>query len=202
MRKLSDENRLNDLPDLNRFRIGDQVVIEASAENERIEGIIVGIELQWLYGDDHLTPNITVLHDGYLTDGFKPVDCRQTDPSPQTLVKGDEVERKLEERDQEIKRLNRIATDRRYMMDAYKAMLGPIALQVVKHWEDKGVTRQHTSWGPEAHKLTGEERAQILLDVQSAASLPLEFNDSSVPRRSVREFLSEIPSPQTRESAE
>lgn len=84
MLKLSDENQLVDLPGLNRFRIGDQVVIEASDKNDRFEGVIVGIELQRLYGSDHLVPSITLLHDGYLTDGFKPVDCHKADPSPST----------------------------------------------------------------------------------------------------------------------
>jgi hypothetical protein len=82
MLKLSDENQLVDLQDLNRFRIGDQVVIEASDKNDRFEGVIVGIELQRLYGSDHLVPSITLLHDGYLTDGFKPVDCRKINSDP------------------------------------------------------------------------------------------------------------------------
>lgn len=82
----------------------------------------------------------------------------------------------------EVKRLNQIAVDRRYMMDAYKAMLGPIGLQVVKRWEEKGVTRQHTYWGPEAHLISGEDRAKALLDAESAAEHPLDFNDSNLPR--------------------
>lgn len=100
-----------------------------------------------------------------------------------------ELEKKIEEQDREIKRLARIATDRRYMMDAYKAMLGPIALQLSNQWEDKGVLRQHTYWGPEAASLSGEERAKALLDAESAVSFPLDFNDSKLPTIDVRDWI-------------
>jgi hypothetical protein len=71
---------------------------------------------------------------------------------------------KIAELEARLAKVNRIATDRQYMMHAYKIMLGPIATELVKKWEDRGVLRQHTSWGPKADKLTGEERAQVLLD--------------------------------------
>lgn len=67
----------------------------------------------------------------------------------------------------EIKRLRRLATDRSYMMQAYANMLGPKGIEVVRMWDDKGVTRFHSSWGPEAANMTGEERAQALLDVEA-----------------------------------
>lgn len=86
-------------------------------------------------------------------------------------------------------KLTRMATDRRYMMDAYRAMLGPVALKVAEAWETKGVLRQHTYWRPEAHKLTGEERAQHLLDAESAPRSPGDFNDSNLPQVDVRAAL-------------
>jgi len=78
-------------------------------------------------------------------------------------------------KDVEIAKLRRIATDRRYMLDAYRAMLGPTALQVVQAWEEKGVTRQHTDWGPEANKLTGEERAAVLLSMEAAVAVEVDL---------------------------
>jgi hypothetical protein len=43
-------------------------------------------------------------------------------------------------------------------------MLGEKGLAVAKMWADNGVRRVHFSWGPDAGKLTGEERAQLILD--------------------------------------
>ena len=81
MLKLSQENRIIDVPDLNRFKIGDEVIVDASADNDRFEGIIIGIELQHLHASSFLVPSITLLHDGYVPDGFKPIDCRKVDPT-------------------------------------------------------------------------------------------------------------------------
>lgn len=80
--KLTPENKIIDLPDLNRFRVGDQVIVDASADNDRFEGVIIGIELRRVYGSNRLEPSITLLHDGYITDEFKPIDFRKVDPSP------------------------------------------------------------------------------------------------------------------------
>jgi len=111
------------------------------------------------------------------------------DPTPSSSESG-EMEAKITGLEAEVKRLNRLATDRSYMMGAYKAMLGPIAIKVVQSWDKNGVTRQHTSWGPEAHLLTGEERAQVLLDVEVATLMPLDFEDSSMPQTDFRAALS------------
>lgn len=74
---ISAENKILDVPDLNRFRIGDEVVAEACAEHDRFEGIVIGIELQRVYASRFLKPSITLLHDGdQITDGFKPNDLR------------------------------------------------------------------------------------------------------------------------------
>lgn len=81
--KLTQENKIIDLPDLNRFRIGDHVIVDASFENDRFEGVIIGIELRRKYGGGDLEPCITLLHDGYVTDEFKPIDCRKVEaPAP------------------------------------------------------------------------------------------------------------------------
>ena len=85
MLKLTQENQIMDLPDLNRFQIGDEVVVDASADNDRFEGVIIGIELRRVHGSNHLVPSITLLHDGYITDEFKPIDCRKVSPpAPET----------------------------------------------------------------------------------------------------------------------
>lgn len=82
MFSLTQANRIVDIPDLNRFQIGDHVIVDASAENDRFEGVIVGLEMQRVYGSNYFVPSITLLHDGYLTDGFKPMDCRKVDTAP------------------------------------------------------------------------------------------------------------------------
>lgn len=89
----------------------------------------------------------------------------------------EEMENRIAELEAEVKRLRTLATDRRYMMDAYRAMLGPKGLAVVERWEKNGVTRQHTYWGPDAANLTGEERAQVLIDAESAARREVPFLD-------------------------
>lgn len=99
--------------------------------------------------------------------------------------------RQAAEKDAEIARLRRLATDRKYMLEAYRNMLGPKGLEVATMWERQGVTRQHTSWGPDAYSLSGEERAQVLLDVQTAVSVPLDFNDGGLPTVDVRALTTE-----------
>ncbi len=77
MVELTDEHRLIDIPALNRFRIGDKVIVDASADNDSFEGVIIGIELQRDCGQ--FVPCITLLEGGYITDGFKPDDCRKVE---------------------------------------------------------------------------------------------------------------------------
>lgn len=45
MLKLTRENQIIDLPDLNRFHIGDKVIVDAGADNDRFEGVVIGIEM-------------------------------------------------------------------------------------------------------------------------------------------------------------
>lgn len=114
MVKLTEEHRLVDIPALNRYRIGDKVIVDASADNDRFEGVIIGIELQRLHGSNYLVPSLTLLHDGYTTDGFKPDDCRKVEPDivrPATVNFNDRVlvrltehgRRILEERHEEMR---------------------------------------------------------------------------------------------------
>jgi hypothetical protein len=82
MLKLSMENKIADIPDLNRFRIGDFVIADACEACDRHEGVVIGIELQRLYGSSYLQPSITLLHDGYVTDGFRPEHLRKVESPP------------------------------------------------------------------------------------------------------------------------
>ena len=71
---------------------------------------------------------------------------------------------RAEEAREEIKRQMRRAADAEHLALAYRNMLGEKGLAVAKMWADNGVRRVHFSWGPDAGKLTGEERAQLILD--------------------------------------
>jgi len=68
----------------------------------------------------------------------------------------------------EIKRLKRKLADMSYMAHAQYELLGPKALEVVKMWRKQDVMRIHTSWGPKAYAMTGEERAALLLEWENA----------------------------------
>lgn len=48
--------------------------------------------------------------------------------------------------------------------EAFRSMLGENALKVLAIWESKKVTRTYHSWEDGAHLLTGEQRAQAILD--------------------------------------
>jgi hypothetical protein len=96
MTEITRENHLIDIPDLNRFRIGDHVIVDAGADNDRFEGVIIGIELQRVYASKYLVPSITLLHDGCTTDGFKPSDCRKVQPPPPQTNVAVETVRALE----------------------------------------------------------------------------------------------------------
>ena len=75
---------------------------------------------------------------------------------------------RVEEEMEERRRAETRAADRFYMLEAYRSMLGPNGLAVVKVWDDAKVVRVHYSWGPEASSLTGEERAAYILEVETA----------------------------------
>lgn len=90
-----------------------------------------------------------------------------------------ELTEKLAQTEAELVAARRLAIDRRYFMEAYHSMLGENGLKVAAMWEAKNVKRVHHSWGPEAHKLTGEERAAFILDWEEAArtAVPVESID-------------------------
>jgi hypothetical protein len=80
----------------------------------------------------------------------------------------------------EMQRWRRIATDRQYMIDALVPMLGPKARQVWDHWQENRVQRIHFDWGPVGAITSGEERAQIHLDLikaESEAELIEDFDE-------------------------
>jgi len=83
---------------------------------------------------------------------------------------------------------NRRATDHRYMVEAYWAMLGPTGRRVAEMWHEKGVKRVHHSWGPDAAAMTGEERAQFILDFEAAARrvVPVDCIDGPEPARATQ----------------
>ncbi len=87
---------------------------------------------------------------------------------------GDEL---LAEAAGKIKQLLREKTDAQYMLHAYYNMLGPTGLKVANKWMDWGVRRIHFDWGPEAGVMSGEERAQFILDIEKAPSRIVENID-------------------------
>lgn len=93
------------------------------------------------------------------------------------------AEARVAELEKERDKAWRVATDHRYMKEAYWYMLGPVGLKVADMWFKKGVLRVHHSWGPEAAALTGEERAQFILDWEEASktAVPVESIDGDGP---------------------
>lgn len=91
----------------------------------------------------------------------------------------DALKAKVAEQEELIKRINRLSTDRMYTILAYYNMLGEKGRQVADMWEKKGVKRVHFSWGPEAYKKSGEERAQFILDLEEKLkdAVPVENID-------------------------
>lgn len=87
------------------------------------------------------------------------------------------AESRVQSLEEEVKRLRRESTDRAYMLEAYGSMLGPTGLKVAEMWAEKHVKRVHHSWGPEAVNLTGEERAQLLLEWEAAMETAVEIRD-------------------------
>lgn len=73
----------------------------------------------------------------------------------------------------EIKRLRRLATDRAYMIDAYRAILSETGEKVAAAWDEKGVRRIHFGWGPETWSMTGEERAKYILEIETAPKVEI-----------------------------
>lgn len=79
-----------------------------------------------------------------------------------------------------VAEFNRLATDRQYLMWAYENMLMKKGLEVAKMWRNKNVKRVHFSWGPDADKLTGEERASLILEWENAPSSVVKNVDTVI----------------------
>lgn len=58
--------------------------------------------------------------------------------------------------------------DKAYQIAALVSMLGENGRKVWDNWKQQGITRVHYSWGPGAAKLTGEERAAVMLEWDQA----------------------------------
>lgn len=86
------------------------------------------------------------------------------------------------ELESEIASWRRTATNRQYMIEALVQMLGPTGLKVWQGWQEKGVQRVHHSWGPEARSLTGEQRAQAILDWDAAPKQRIDNLDGHLAR--------------------
>jgi hypothetical protein len=71
-----------------------------------------------------------------------------------------------------VARYNTRITDQKYMINALYELLGPKAKEIADIWDRSGMVRVHHSWGPNAANLTGEERAQVLLDLENAPKTP------------------------------
>lgn len=102
-------------------------------------------------------------------------DARDLIPQAASAIEADQA--RIEALEAENARLLRTATDRRYMLEAYRAMLGPKGLEVVASWNASNVQRVHYDWTQDALTLTGEERAQIILDWEEARKSAVLIDD-------------------------
>lgn len=85
---------------------------------------------------------------------------------------------RIAELEAQVAKLRTLSTDRLYFMEAYRNMLGPNGLAVAKMWDDNRVKRVHFSWGWEASSMSGEERAQYILDLELAPRRVIENIDA------------------------
>jgi len=92
----------------------------------------------------------------------------------------------IADRNDAIRLFRRESTDRLYMIHALVSLLGPKALQVWRQWQGKSVQRIHHDWGPEAHNLDGEGRAQVLLDFEAASVNSTSIEDADAHIESIR----------------
>lgn len=80
--QVSKENAIFDVPNLNRFKIGDHVQAGVRGTYSFFEGVVVGIELKSSTANlGPLRPSITLLHDGCFTDNFNPDDLSKINSS-------------------------------------------------------------------------------------------------------------------------
>lgn len=81
------------------------------------------------------------------------------------VARAEAAESRLAKAAEERDEARRLAADRSYMLDAYLNMLGENGLKVAEMWKANGVQRLHFEWGPKAWELTGEQRAEMILDI-------------------------------------
>lgn len=108
---------------------------------------------------------------GTLTDAADFLDPLAPLPNPPDVVTSTTItalQERIKELEGEVTKANRLAADRRYMMEAYHSMLGENGLKMAAIWTADRVHRVHYSWGPEASALTGEERAALMLGWENA----------------------------------
>lgn len=75
---------------------------------------------------------------------------------------------------------NTSITDQKYMIAALYDLLGPKAREVADMWDRSNTCRVHHDWGPKAAALSGEERAQVLLDLENAPKTQILNFDKSL----------------------
>lgn len=73
-----------------------------------------------------------------------------------------------------VAELERQVTDSRYMLEAYRQMLGEKGRIVAARWEEQGLIRQHTSWTVDPYSLPGEEIAETHLAWMDAPRVPID----------------------------
>jgi len=104
----------------------------------------------------------------WVSEEFRDAKARET----RLTTERDALRAEVERLTAELNTVNRLATDRAYLASAYRNMLGPKGREVADMWDSKGVTRTHVDWAPGAAKMTGEDRAEVLLGIEAALAQP------------------------------
>jgi len=97
-------------------------------------------------------------------------------PEPLYISPSDQSAR-IRELEVEVKAERNRACNAEYMRDFCRQLLGPVASEVVEGLITDGVRRVHVSWGPEAMRLTGEQRAAQYRAFSNAPRTVVKFND-------------------------
>lgn len=105
---LSPKNIIIDVPDLNRFNIGDAVHSPATASWDEFNGIVIGIELRRVHGlTRSFKPELTLLHDvDCISDGFGPNDLEMVKSNTPKELLTDILYRKIRECYEKINDIN------------------------------------------------------------------------------------------------
>lgn len=139
-----------------------------------------GIEWQWQqakpdeYGQGQLLAASTKWHAEQAADG---IGTEATKLRGTIAALRKQVSDAVGERDRQMRR----ATNAEYMAAAYRNMLGPKGLEVAAMWERAHVNRVHFDWGPDALKLSGEQRAETILAMSVAPSRQASAEEIDAP---------------------